>query len=135
MDLLEDMREQRAVYWPPGPLDQNGQHTFLEPVEILVRWEQSGEIFLDRQGNEQVSRAEVYVGELPEGGEVEELGALWLSSKTIDDADGSGLAEIVAGSETDPFLNEGAYEIRKFVKYPAGVEGATEGEFLRQAYL
>lgn len=117
------------MYWPPGPMGPSTR-TYLEPVELIVRWEQTGEMYLDRDGNQQVSRAEVYLGD-----DVLELGVLWLSSKTIDDADGSGLAEVADGSVTDPFLNEGAYEIRKFVKYPAGVEGATEDEFLRECYL
>lgn len=127
MDILEDMRQQRAVYWPPMPPTRHGQKTYDTPVELLVRWEQTGEVFLDRDGNQQVSRAMVYVGD-----DVLELGVLWLSTKTLDDSEGSALGELT--DESDPFLNPGAYEIRRFEKMPT-LDGALDDEYLRCAYL
>jgi hypothetical protein len=124
MDILEDMRVQWAVYWPPGPLSDEATRTFGEPVELLVRWEEVTEMFLDRQGNEQVSKSKVYVGE-----DLTELGVLWLSPAVADNSVGSGLAELV--SESDPFANPKAYEIRRFDRIPT-LDG---DEFLRIAYL
>lgn len=124
MDILEDMRLQRAVYWPPGFLDENSRKTFDSPIELLVRWEDSSDIFLDRTGTSQVSRAQVFTGE-----DVEELGVLWLSSKMEEDGDNSSIGELT--SETDPFANPKAYEIRKFEKTPT----LDADDFLRIAYL
>jgi hypothetical protein len=129
MDIITDMRHQRAVYWAPGIEDDSGQKTFGEPEEILVRWEEAGEVYRDRAGNEMVSRAVVYVPQLEDESEVEEQGVLWLSSKTDEDSDGSALDELA--STVDPFANDGAYEIQKFEKVPT----LDADDFVRNAYL
>lgn len=107
------MRRQFAVYWGPSTPDQYGQKTFVEPVELRVRWEDVSEVFMGRNGVEQVSRSKVYVPI-----DVQEDGVLWLG-RLNDIADGV------------PFLNSKAWVIRKFEKLPT----LKADQFLRTAYL
>ena len=103
-DVLDTMFRDTCVYWAPsGNVDNNGQVIFSEPVEISCRWVESNEFYLDtKTGTEQISRAKV---RLPES--VTLLGVLWHGS----------LDDIATGSDEDPFLNRGAWEIRstKFI--------------------
>lgn len=103
-NIIERMRRQKCVYWAPEVVNYNGKATFAAPVELKCRWVEKREMFLDRQGNTQVSRAKVRFAET----DLQELGVLWLGL----------LTEIAPGSITDPFLNENAWEIRKFEKIP-----------------
>src|SRR5690554_523382 len=62
MGIITRMRKQKAVYWEPtGRVDRNGNPVFEDPVEIDCRWEDVSELFLDENGNQQVSKAKVYV--------------------------------------------------------------------------
>jgi hypothetical protein len=123
-DLVPEIRRQWAVYWSRGALDENALPTYSEPVELLVRWEDVVEIFLDRDGNEQRSRAKVFVGR-----DLQELGVLWNSNLSDDEPEGSAIAALT--NETDPFLNNKAFEIRKLSKIPS-IEG---DKFVRMVYL
>lgn len=63
MALIDRMRKQTAVYWGSPKPDGFGGVVFDPPREISVRWEQSASKFTDPSGQEQVSKAKVYVGE------------------------------------------------------------------------
>lgn len=106
--------DQTCVYWPPGEVDYNGQKQFGSPVELACRWVEASEVFLDSNGNQQVSHTKVRLD-----ADVLELGVLWEGTLATKSAD------------PDPFANSGAYEIRKYRKIPS--RRATE--FLRIALL
>lgn len=114
MDILDDMRRQKAVYWPPGGFDDFGKVSYGDPQEIRVRWEDINEAFTTPGGQTLQSRAKVYAGQ-----DLELQGYLWLGRKSqLTDA-------------AHPKNNENAYEIKRFDKLPT-VDG---DEFLRTAYL
>lgn len=99
MPDLTAMMIHQIVYWAPSGVGTDGQTGFAAPVQLCGRWTDVSETFSDRNGNEQVSRARVRLT-----CDVEELGVLWkgkLSALT---------------SRTDPFLNPGAWDIRKSEK-------------------
>lgn len=117
MALLDNMYVHNVVYWAPlgaSAVDHNGQVTFASPVQICGRWNEITEMFLDRNGNHQMSRVKVRLRQ-----DVEELGVLWKGC----------LADLT--SESDPFAQDGAWEIRKFSKI--GNRHATK--YLRIAWL
>ena len=101
MSLITRMRKQKAVYWPPGPADGNGQPTWGAPVELSCRWDDDAQQYLDAAGETRVSNAYVYVDrDLALGG----LLRLGLLSATLYPA--------------EPRLNDAVYEIRKLMRNP-----------------
>lgn len=114
MGILNSMRRQNAIYWPPATADSFGRPGYGTLVELVVtsggnyrvRWEDVIEEFIDDQGTLQKSSAKVYVPVLPGGGEVQVGGWLWLG-------DVGGLV-----STTNPRANPGAYEARNVSKLP-----------------
>lgn len=121
------MRKQAAIYWPPATVDDYGAPTQGALVELVldgadnyrVRWEDKNEEFLDAAGTTRRSAALVYVPALPDGGEVEVGGFLWLGVR----------ADLL--DETDPTANEGAWEVRRVDHLP----NLKATETLRTAYL
>lgn len=114
--LISRVCAQTAVYWGSPTNDGYGSFTYDDPVEISVRWQDKTEIIKDSKGQEQVSRAEVYLTQ-----DVDEQGILYLG--TLDDLD--------SAQEDSPFTIDGAYIIMKFEKSP-NIKGT---EFVRKAYL
>ena len=53
-------RKQTAVYWEYTGEGGTGVPVFEDPVEILVRWEDKQEIYIDADGEEARSSAIVY---------------------------------------------------------------------------
>lgn len=51
---------QTAVYWAPNGHTGDGNATFSDGVEVAVRWQFEGELFVNRQGQNQTSQAIVY---------------------------------------------------------------------------
>jgi len=66
---------QYAVYWAPLGVDDNGNQTYDDPVEIKCRWEDKQQVFTSATGQEKVSKSIVYtdVSLLPDG-------VLWLGT-------------------------------------------------------
>lgn len=127
--LIQRMLKQVAVYWAPAGVDRKGQQTFAAAVEVPCRWDEQTEQFLDHNGNVALSKAKVYVGV-----DVQELGAVWLSSATADDPAGTALAQLT--SPTSPFANTGvggkkAMEVRRFERFP----NARNDNYLRTVYV
>jgi len=122
MGIITRMRKQVAVYWPPkssesagDDFDNYGQpQVSLSPVQIMCRWEDVTEEFIDMTGTRQLSRAKVYVDR-----DVEVGGILMLGE----------LAEIT--DATNIKKNDGAWEIRRFEKLP----NLKATEFLRTVFL
>jgi hypothetical protein len=128
MGILNTMRRQAAIYWPPAAADNFGRPGYGTLVELVVtsdgnyrvRWEDVVEEFIDNEGTTQQSKAKVYVPVLPgSGGEVEVGGWLWLG--VVGDLT----------STTNPRANEGAYEVRSMAKLP----NIKATDFLRTAML
>jgi hypothetical protein len=115
------MLKQKAVYWAPGgedsggsDFDAYGKPMYTNPAEIDCRWEDRVEEFVASDGTRTVSRAVVYVGQ-----DVRTGGVLMLGT----------LGDIDSGS--DPKVNDGAWEIRRFDKLPT----LKATKFLRTAYV
>lgn len=128
MGIIDKMRKQNAIYWPPATPNDFGREGHGPLAELVlvagagnycVRWEDRIEGFLDAAGTTRRSNAVVYVPRLPDGSEVEVGGFLWLGDRT-------GLT-----SEMIPGSNPGAFEIRRFDRLPKLKNNKT----LRTAYL
>ena len=123
VDAITNACVQTAVYWGSPVNDGMGGKTFVNPVEILCRWESVKQVVLDAKGNEITSRALVYTLQ-----DLEEEGMLFLG--TLDDLlESSGDS---SGVYYNPEDMSDAYTIKRFEKIPA--LGSTT-EFLRKAYL
>lgn len=81
---------QKATYWPAPTTDGFGALSFAAPTTINVRWEDRIERVITAQGNEENSRAVVWVNQ-----ELELGGYLYLGETT----------------EADPVNLDGAYPI------------------------
>jgi len=127
MGLINRMRRQNAIYWPPGRPDDYGRQIPGRLVELVlvgtinyrVRWEDRIEEFVDAEGTTHRSNAVVYVPELPDGSEVAVGGFLWLGDR----------ADLT--DEAVPGRNPGAFEIRRVDKAP----DFKTRYFLRTVYL
>jgi len=114
MGIINTMRRQNAIYWPPGRPDGYGRPAQGALVELVatggvnyrVRWEDRAEDYKDANGKVKVSSAVVFVPELPDGGEVALGGWLWLGDR----------ADLT--SETNPRKNAGAYEVMRVEHIP-----------------
>jgi hypothetical protein len=104
LSYLTRLHKQDILYWAFSSRDAQGAETFSTPVAVKGRWEDGSEKFLNKDGDEEVSNAIVYLGQ-----DVAEGDWLFL-----------GVAADIASSEgtTDPTLVTGAKEIRKFNKTP-----------------
>lgn len=119
MSLIDRMRKQVAVYWPPSAPDAFGQPTWGSPVELRVRWEDVSKEFISDQGSVSMSNALVYVPEVSAGVECLPRGVLMLG-------------ELDSSVNTDdPKANEGAWEIKRFDKLPT----INAKRFLRTCFL
>ena len=127
MGILNTMRKQNAIYWPPAGVDDFGRPSNGTLVELVVtasgnyrvRWEDVVEEFIDEEGTTQSSTAKVYLPKLPDGTEAVVGGWLWLGSR-------SDLT-----SETNPKANGGSHTIKRFEKLP----NMKATDFLRTAML
>lgn len=127
MSLINRMRKQEAIYWPPSTVDDFGRPAIGPLVELIkrsdgnyrVRWEEKVEQFVDPEGTERRSIAVVYVPALPGGGELVVGGWLWL-----------GLRAALT-DEAEPTNNAGAYQIRRLDHMP----DLKNRRKLRTAYL
>lgn len=112
--LLTKNLLQTAVYWGTPVSDGYGGRTFSAPVEILVRWEQRQELFIDASGQETRSNAVIFPSQ-----DVDLGGYLYLGD--LDDLGSAPVPEDVAT----------AYEIRGFEKIP----NIKVTDYMRKVYL
>ena len=106
--------KQSAVWWPKEGVSSFGKPTYGTPEEISCRWEVVRKEFIDPTGERQASNASLFVDRDVSVGDVLLLGSL---STSVD--------------QTDPYANEGAWEIRMFSKMP-DLKGR---KFLREVML
>lgn len=95
--------KQKAVYWASPASDGMTGRTFDTAVELSVRWEERGELFVDSTGQERTSRAVIFVSQ-----DVDLGGYLYLGT----------FASLDSGEAVDPFELDEAYEILQFAKVP-----------------
>jgi len=127
MSVIDRMRQQNAIYWPPGGFDGFGRAQAAPLVELAlidgenycVRWEDTVEEFVDRDGTVLRSNAIVYVPRLPDGSEVRTGGHLKLGNRGD------------LKNEHDPKQNEGVFEIKRVDQLP----DFKAKKFLRTCYL
>lgn len=102
MGIINRMRRQTAVYWPPDGKDRHGQPRYGTPVELRVRWEDDA-VIQQRNGveNRKEFFTRVFVDSTPAIG-----GVLWYGTiATIQDTE-------------DPLKNPGAFKIARFSTIP-----------------
>lgn len=115
MQILKKMLKQKAVYFAPtGTHTNQGKPKYATPIDIKCRWEDIQEQFVDIRGAISLSNSWVYVDR-----DLKTGGVLWLGT----------VATLT--SQSDPFANVGAFEIRKFMKTPT----LKATKFLREAVL
>jgi hypothetical protein len=95
---------QTALYWANQVNDGDGNYTYDNPIEILVRWDDKTQLVTDSLGNEKVSKAEILSNQ-----EMTEFEYLYLGS--LSDLD-SGVVL------NNPKTVEGAYSIITKLKVP-----------------
>lgn len=104
-----------AVYWAPSAtLDDFGQPSWEEPIEIMVRWDESIKDMTDAEGETFQSRAQVFTDR-----DVKVKGVLYLGDLT------TGM------DHENPKNNDGAWEIRRFERTP----NFKSTKFVRVAFL
>lgn len=59
-DFRRNMK-QAATYWAPGAPDGFGGVVFAAPIILMCRWQETAELFRDKEAREQMSSAVVYV--------------------------------------------------------------------------
>jgi hypothetical protein len=105
MSIITKMRKQTAVYWglnPATPYDNFGQPIFITPVEILCRWEDTVEEYIDPKGERRMSHSIADVDRV-----MNVNGRLKLCA--LVDLDSNLL---------DPYANDNTWEIHRFDTIP-----------------
>ena len=127
MSIITKMRRQTCVYWGNPVPTGDGQYTFDAPVEIKCRWDATNQLFTNKDGEESVSKAIVFVDrDVDEGGYLR-LGTLLELEDLLDSND----SNLDSNSDLDPRFVPGAGMIRSFGKSP----NLKATEFLRKAIL
>lgn len=108
---ISRLLKQDITYWELSSIDGWNKPTFeSSPEYIKGRWEDKAELYLDKEGQEKISNAIVYLDQ-----DVELGGYLYLGTSL----------------ELDPTLVDNAYEI-KYIHKVSDIKGTT---FLRKIIL
>lgn len=110
---LKKVLNQKAVYWPPSTNQGYGGQTYLDPVEVDVRWTEGQEKFIANNAEEMISKAYILAET-----DFENNGRMLLGTLT-------GLS-----SSQNPD-DDGALLIMAFAKIPT----KKADQFLRKAWL
>ena len=116
MSFLTRNLKQDFVYWGNPQPDGLGGYTFDDYVQLKCRWEDRNVKFTNPNGDEEVSKAIIYLAQ-----DVEMKGWLFLGV----------LSDISSANQDAPQNITGAYEIRAFNKIP----NIKATDFLREALL
>jgi len=100
--------KQTLTYWAPGDIDGGGKRSYSPPVPLPCRWEDRRERFIDRNGNEMVSRAIAYVD-----ADLQEGGYLHLGTSTLSTPTPSGQSYLINRFESDPDLSGRGDTVRR----------------------
>lgn len=126
--FIEDVLNQRAVYWHFEGVGNDGRPLLIDPIEIVCRYEQVTETYINRITNQpEMSRSKVFCDR-----DLLERGVIWIPPDSgVNLAEGGALAQLVTDDPERAFENPGAYEIQRFDKLP-NFDG---DEFVRLAFL
>lgn len=97
-NVLDGLFNQVMVYWPKGSINEDGEHSVGDPIEVVCRWESQFQELVDSQGSTYISQATIYTAYSSLGLE----GWVWLSSAKPSDIEGTAIAE----APTDPPNNQ-----------------------------
>ena len=104
---------QIAVYWGNPTPGGYGGHTFDDPIEISVRWEDRQELFIDAEGKEVRSQAVVTIDrDLVLGGYLALMTLSDLSSAEEGDPQGISDAKEIRAMRKIPNIKATAYRRR-----------------------
>lgn len=123
MDILDTIRTQDAVYWPPSSgVDDFGERVYPKPEKLKVRWEDKQQVMRNQKGEEVASFAQVYVGK-----DLLLHGFLWKGK----------LRDLAVDIRDNPDQIPTAYEIIRFDVLPIleGEDPLDSDEALRIAWL
>lgn len=109
--MLNHRLNSTVTYWAKGTPDGYGGFTYASPVALNGRWEERIQLFVNQAGNQQQSKAMVFLED-----DVEIGGFLYLGTST--DSAPSAVGNL-------------AYEILGFSKIPS-IDGS---DYERRAYL
>lgn len=98
--IFKRSHKQKAVYWGTPVNTGSGYYTYDSPVEINVRWEDRQEKFTDQNGEEQLSRAVVFL------------------SQDVDIQGQLSLMQLINLSSTERPEDNSGWEIKAFRKIP-----------------
>lgn len=110
MTFIDSARTQTATYWARSGVDNFGDPSFNAPVQILVRWVDSNEVFVNDSGEEERARSIVQLGQDVKSGDYLYLGT---------------------SAATDPTSTVGAFKVKSFRKVPS-IDGTL---YSRKVYL
>lgn len=113
MSFIDRIRRQQAIYWKVKGVNAQGRSTYESPIQISCRWVDRQEAKQDAQGNEFLSRAEVYVG------------------IDLSQNDALMLGVLESGMTSVPPFGQGAHRVRLFEVVP----DVKARNFLRKASL
>lgn len=60
MSWIAGLLNQDIVIWRPGALDAGGNTAWVTAADLTGRWQEKGELFLDANGERQLSKAVAY---------------------------------------------------------------------------
>lgn len=108
--------KQQAVYWAPDTLDKYGRQDFVGGVDLVVRWQDVQQLFVDANGDERTSRAIAYFDSTSDDLRIN--GRLYLGNT----------ASLTAGELADPTLVDNAWVIQQLQDSPSLRAGETLGK-------
>jgi len=96
-------RNQTCVYWAASQPDGYGGYTYANPVELKCRWQNVNQTIMNKESEEILCRAIVFVGQ-----DIDDQGRLKLTT----------LAELSTAEQADPIAAR-AYIIQRVDKTPS----------------
>jgi len=106
---------QIAVYWGSPTPSGRGGFTYASAIEIICRWEKKQQLFINDQGEQELSQAIVYVNQ-----DVDVGGYLYLGEESELDS-----------AHDDPEVISGAYRIKAYAK----TTSLSATEYVRKVWL
>jgi len=94
---LSSKLNQTVTYWSQTGEDLFGKGTFASPIQLQARWEDVAEMFIDKTGQESVSKAKVFLAQ---------------------DISLEGYLVQGTSAGTDPTVVAGAQEVRQIKRTP-----------------
>jgi len=118
--ILRNLR-QTLVYWANPVSDGFNGFTYDDPVEIKGRCEFTKELVLDKQGEESMSQARVFLAQEVQDGEYLYLGTLvTIDSAPVPDTT-EGAMRVLLGVKTPRLGSTTEFEYKAFLNTKRGI--------------